>query len=158
VQNTATLSHTGSTSRGHGCVQQRLPVKRSLCYTYFTQEYYDLKTSISQVYIQVQLNDRHTLTDGLLARASIMPHSAACGATPSLLIEPTQGFLISDLAFGATLAYAVLGMCQKISSGILQFSGNSERTTTPYHYISMMNRQVSVCFSPDKKTVASYCA
>jgi hypothetical protein len=124
----------------------------------FTQEYYDLKTSISEVYIQVQLNDRHTLTDGLLARASIMPHSAACGATPSLLIEPTQGFLISDLAFGATLAYAVLGMCQKISSGILQFSGNSERTTTPYHYISMMNRQVSVCFSPDKKTVASYCA
>lgn len=69
----------------------------------------------------------HTLTEGLLARASIIPHSASCGATSSLLIEPTQGFLISDSAFGATLTYAVLGICQKIISGIL-------KATYQYHY------------------------
>jgi hypothetical protein len=62
---------------------------------------------------------KQTFTEALLTRASIIPHSASCGATSSLLIEPTQGFLISDLAFGATLAYAVLGICQKIISGIL---------------------------------------
>jgi hypothetical protein len=52
-----------------------------------------------------------TLTDGL-----------STSATSSLLMEPTHGFPISDFAFGATLAYDVLGTCQKTSSGVLQRS------------------------------------
>ena len=64
-----------------------------------------------------------TLTEGLLTRRSMIPNSAAWEETFSLLIEPTQGWCISNSG-GATLLYAWLGICQNISSGTL--SGNTK--------------------------------
>ena len=53
----------------------------------------------------------------------MIPNSAAWEETFSLLIEPTQGWCISNSG-GATLLYAWLGICQNISSGTL--SGNTK--------------------------------
>lgn len=47
-------------------------------------------------------NEDLTLTEGRDVRMSIMPHSASCEATLSLLIEPMHGFVITDIGFGAT--------------------------------------------------------
>lgn len=80
-----------------------------------------------------------------------MPHSAACGATSSLLMEPTHGFLISDLAFGATLTYAVLGICQNMSSGILHDSTKKKEDHAGINImgnIIMMGKK-KTCFPPE---------
>lgn len=47
-------------------------------------------------------NEDVTLTESRDVRMSIMPHSASCEATLSLLIEPIHGFVIADIGLGAT--------------------------------------------------------
>ena len=60
-----------------------------------------------------------TWADGRSSKTFMIPNSASWVETESLFIEPTQGFGIKYNQ-GATLLYALFGMCQKNISGILQ--------------------------------------
>lgn len=59
----------------------------------------------------------------------MMPPSVSCGAIFSSLIDPTQGASIGIFAPGPACLYAILGICQNTSSGILDHQVRNESIT-----------------------------